>query len=499
MQCAACRRLCVRDDFVWKEKQLCAWDYHAQVFGKRGPWHNGPYEERHFETLPACAYVAVGLLGELGVELVLRSRRVARERRARNRQRRARSRTRAAAHGGAHRRRVHGAARGMTNRAIRDLAAVLRAALCRAGDSPDLRAGRSRRPTIAARAEQSAPRAARRRPRPDFGYRRHRARAQQRESPHLSAGRTARASGRLRFAALRHQRHRRRLRSGAQPAGTRRRSRGSSSTRSSPRCAARPRRRKAPTSSRRSCRRYRRSSIELLSRYPRAAGVALDPRTGAVLAMASVPSYDPNALDDEFSALLQRSGQPAARSRPRRSLSAGFDVQNLHRRRGARQSTPSRMDSHFDDPGYLTIGDYTLHDNEGEATGYTDLTTAFALSSNVDFATDRAEDGRRRFLRISAALGHRRLARLSDSRRRRAACRRKAGIVPGELAQMGFGQGALLMTPLQMALIGATIANGGDEPRPYIVRQVVRDGVAGNASRRRQRLQTRYRRRPPRT
>jgi hypothetical protein len=71
VQCASCRRLCVRDEFVWKEKQLCAWDYHAQVFGKRGPWHNGEYEERHFETLPSCAYVAPPLLGELGVEVVL--------------------------------------------------------------------------------------------------------------------------------------------------------------------------------------------------------------------------------------------------------------------------------------------------------------------------------------------------------------------------------------------------------------------------------------------
>jgi penicillin-binding protein A len=54
--------------------------------------------------------------------------------------------------------------------------------------------------------------------------------------------------------------------------------------------------------------------------------------------------------------------------------------------------------------------------------------------------------------------------------------------VPGELAQMGFGQGALLLTPLHMALLGATIANGGIEPRPYIVRQVVRDGVPVSVS-----------------
>jgi hypothetical protein len=71
VQCSACRRLCVRGEFVWKEKQLCAWDYHAQVFGRRGPWRNGAYEERHFETLPTAAYVAPMLLNDGGVEVVL--------------------------------------------------------------------------------------------------------------------------------------------------------------------------------------------------------------------------------------------------------------------------------------------------------------------------------------------------------------------------------------------------------------------------------------------
>ncbi len=71
VQCTSCRRLCVRDEFVWKEKQLCAWDYHAQIFGKRGPWRNGAYEERHFATLPECAYVAPPLLAESGVDVVL--------------------------------------------------------------------------------------------------------------------------------------------------------------------------------------------------------------------------------------------------------------------------------------------------------------------------------------------------------------------------------------------------------------------------------------------
>ncbi len=71
LQCAVCRRLCVRDEFVWKERQLCAWDYHSQVFGKRGPWREEPYEDHHFETLSSCAYVAPQLLAELGVEVAL--------------------------------------------------------------------------------------------------------------------------------------------------------------------------------------------------------------------------------------------------------------------------------------------------------------------------------------------------------------------------------------------------------------------------------------------
>jgi hypothetical protein len=71
VQCAVCRRTCVRDDFVWNERQLCAWDYHTSVFGKRGPWRSEPYEERLFESLPEAEFVSPALLEELGVDAIL--------------------------------------------------------------------------------------------------------------------------------------------------------------------------------------------------------------------------------------------------------------------------------------------------------------------------------------------------------------------------------------------------------------------------------------------
>jgi hypothetical protein len=71
VQCAICRRSCVRDHFQWNDRQLCAWDYHATVLGRRGPWRNLPYEERLFETIPRAAYVAPPLLAEAQVDTIL--------------------------------------------------------------------------------------------------------------------------------------------------------------------------------------------------------------------------------------------------------------------------------------------------------------------------------------------------------------------------------------------------------------------------------------------
>ncbi|HEX3549974.1 MAG TPA: hypothetical protein VHT53_06335 [Candidatus Elarobacter sp.] len=71
VQCAICRRTCVRDHFVWNERRLCAWDFHATVFGKRGPWRDAPYEDRLWETIPRAAYVAGPLLDDVAVDAVL--------------------------------------------------------------------------------------------------------------------------------------------------------------------------------------------------------------------------------------------------------------------------------------------------------------------------------------------------------------------------------------------------------------------------------------------
>jgi peptidoglycan glycosyltransferase len=219
---------------------------------------------------------------------------------------------------------------------------------------------------------------------------------------------------------------------------------------------------------------------QLLVQYPRAAGVVLDPRTGAVLALASVPSYDPNDFDSQFQTLSADPSSPLL-DRALDGLYPPGSTFKIFTASAALDSNTVSMDSHFDDPGYLVIGDFTLHDNESEATGYADLTTAFALSSNVDFGQIALKMGVDTFYSYLRRWG---LGDPVDFQlpAERSRIPPKEGIVPGELAQMGFGQGALLMTPMQMALIGATIANGGSEPRPYIVREVISGGLTQSST-----------------
>ena len=209
-----------------------------------------------------------------------------------------------------------------------------------------------------------------------------------------------------------------------------------------------------------------------LAQHRRAAGVVLDPRSGAVLAMASVPSYDPNAFEKEWKALRTASQSPLLNRATEGLYPPGstFKIFTASTALDAEVLTPQ---STFNDPGYFTIGNATIHDDEGEVTGTQDLAGAFALSSNVDFAQIALKIGVVRFydylqrwrfgesMNFQLPIAYDRFAK-------------QEAVYAGILAQMGFGQADLLVTPLRMALVAATIANGGIEPRPYIVRAIRR-------------------------
>jgi peptidoglycan glycosyltransferase len=207
-----------------------------------------------------------------------------------------------------------------------------------------------------------------------------------------------------------------------------------------------------------------------LSAYPRAAGVALDPRTGEVLALASVPSFDPNRLDAGFARIVADPASPLV-DRATDGLYPPGSTFKIVTAAAALDAGVVSLASTFEDPGTLQVGSFVVHDDEGEATGEQDLTGAFALSSNVDFAQIALRLGAPRWFDavtrfgIGEPLGF----TLPTARDRLPA---RADVTPSVLAQLGFGQADLVVTPLRMALVAATIAAGGNEPRPVLVRSL---------------------------
>jgi peptidoglycan glycosyltransferase len=210
--------------------------------------------------------------------------------------------------------------------------------------------------------------------------------------------------------------------------------------------------------------------FEALRAHARGAGVALDPRTGEVLALASVPSFDPAGLDASFPSIKANPESPLL-DRALDGLYPPGSTFKIVTAADALDCGAVTPEDTFEDPGSYAVGSFLVHDDESEATGMQDLTGAFALSSNVDFAQIALKLGADRWFEYAAKWG---LGSSLDFTLPAAADHvpAPASVTPSILAQLGFGQADLLVTPLRMALIAATVASGGNEPRPYLVRSV---------------------------
>jgi penicillin-binding protein A len=213
-----------------------------------------------------------------------------------------------------------------------------------------------------------------------------------------------------------------------------------------------------------------------LGARPRSAGIVMDPRSGAVLALAATPSFDPNTLDRSWQTLIADPASPLLDRSTSGLYPPGstFKIVTAGDALEAGLVTPATT---FVDRGGLTVGNFIVRNDQNEVTGTQNLTGAFALSSNVDFAAIALEIGVDRWFEYAArwGLGQPVNFDLPVARDRLPA---RAEVTPSVLAQLGFGQASLLVTPIRMALITATVADGGRTLRPYVVRS-----IAGNETR----------------
>jgi penicillin-binding protein A len=213
--------------------------------------------------------------------------------------------------------------------------------------------------------------------------------------------------------------------------------------------------------------------------------VALDPRTGAIRVMASVPGYDPNAVKSQsaFSALNRDDDAPLLNRNTQSGYPPGstFKVVTAIAAIDSGRYTP---DSRISGRNGKVISGVPLNNDAGESFGDITLTEALTHSVNTVFGEVGEKVGKATMKKYMDRLGFGAPVEVDLPRDERAASgeRRRGRIIPAtngavDVGRMAIGQDKLTVTPLQMAMVAASVANGGKLMKPHLGDRVVdRDG-----------------------
>jgi peptidoglycan glycosyltransferase len=214
--------------------------------------------------------------------------------------------------------------------------------------------------------------------------------------------------------------------------------------------------------------------------------VALEPATGKVLAMYSSPTYDPNLVEgsfDQVTGVRADCRRPdALLNRATAGLYAPGSIFKVVTASATIDSGRYNEDSDFVDPGYCEV--YGKRVNNYDTTrpfGRLDLHAALVNSVNSVFCNIGKELGARFLVSYMKRFGFYEKPPLETPSNERAASglykgtelfdpKEDTDVDPGRMA---FGQERLLVTPLQMAMVAATIANDGVVMKPQVVDRIV--------------------------
>ena len=211
----------------------------------------------------------------------------------------------------------------------------------------------------------------------------------------------------------------------------------------------------------------------LMKNY-RGALVAMNPKTGEILAMVSMPDFNPNseALEKNWSELNTDDNSPFLT----RATMGLYPPGSTYKVVTSAIILESGLEDEYvrDDSGNISIGSRNISNSGGSAYGDTNLLKGFIKSSNVYFASMGADiddkihkDMAERFLFNSkTGIDFPYSVSKFDT----------GSMGALDCAVASIGQGKTLVTPLHLALVCSTIANGGSMPKPYIVSDVIKKG-----------------------
>ncbi|MBL6633767.1 MAG: penicillin-binding protein 2 [Actinomycetota bacterium] len=229
--------------------------------------------------------------------------------------------------------------------------------------------------------------------------------------------------------------------------------------------------------------RIQRTAEALLSGR-KGAVVAIEPRTGKVLAVASSPTFDLNQVTTDFASIRKQSDAPLL-NRATGGLYPPGSTFKVVTTLAALGTGKWSAGSTFDDKGVYVVDGKPIYNSGRAKYGLHNLTDALTFSINTTFAQIGDQMGGRKLGREMNRFGFARPVEIDLPAGEVAVSGRyrKGKILPNEQrdsdsARIAIGQENLQVTPLQMAMVAGAVANGGRMMRPYLVRRVItKDGV----------------------
>lgn len=223
--------------------------------------------------------------------------------------------------------------------------------------------------------------------------------------------------------------------------------------------------------------------LEALGKGTKGAVAAIDPKTGAILAMVSQPSYDPNKLaSHDFNAVQKAwnklnadEDQPMVNRSSQQILPPGSTFKLVTAAAALENGVVDDIDDKVKAGSTLSFGgaagSYTLPNENGGNCGGDRITFERALnvSCNVSFGALALKIGQDDLAEQAAKFGFGTdpLTGLASNPSRFTSDGQELN--QPQLAQSGIGQFEVAATPLQMAMVAAGIANDGAVMKPYVV------------------------------
>jgi peptidoglycan glycosyltransferase len=215
----------------------------------------------------------------------------------------------------------------------------------------------------------------------------------------------------------------------------------------------------------------------------RGAAVAIDVKTGAILAMASYPSYDTNAVathdgakaNKAFESLQKQPGSPMLNKAMNETFAPGSSFKIVDSA-AAIESGMLTKDSPADASRLLMPESgrplQNSHDGGACAGGAPPLIESFKESCNTTFGRLALNLKQQALGGMAAKFGWNKRFQLEPGVSSASSLFPTTPMPGDSLARAGIGQGDVTATPLQMAMVAQAVANGGKMMRPYLVKRV---------------------------